>query len=205
MELFVVRRVLWGTVERAWVTAAFALGIGACSDAGVLQLDSSASASGSGTGGVAASTSSTAEAGASGTATETGGGQPTDSPCWAIGSASAVFHVATDGSDAAGDGSLAAPWATIAFAVSQVPDGALVEVAPGDYAGPNDLVGSFAAGIHVRATPPYLARLRNDDTVVTLERVAGLTLEGFDIAHSGSRRWPLRRARARRNRRARRR
>ena len=177
---------------KAWgiVVAAAA---GGCGDAGVLQLDSSAGGStapgptssvgDSGVGGVDSETDTHI---GTETNTDTSGESDSGDPegCWPESPAEAVFHVSVDGVDAAAGGTVGAPWATLAFAVAQVPDGAVIEVGPGEYVGANDLVGRFEAGIVVRAQPRYLARLRNDTTVVTFADTRGVTLEGFDIAHT---------------------
>lgn len=116
---------------------------------------------------------------------------------WGLGSAGlviaqgSVFHVATHGSDATGDGSKSAPWATVTHAVDSVPDGATILVAPGEYFGKVSLRRQFAHGIVVRSETPYQARLRNDDRVVICYTCQGVTLEGFDIAHSGPGAAPL--------------
>lgn len=102
-----------------------------------------------------------------------------------------TFFVATDGSDATGDGSPANPWATVTHAVDTVPDGALVLVRPGLYEGPVSLRGRFAAGITVRSEVPHRAQLRHTGTVVTCFCGQGIALEGFDIAHSGPGAGPL--------------
>ncbi|MGH7264075.1 MAG: hypothetical protein ACREMB_04360, partial [Candidatus Rokuibacteriota bacterium] len=98
------------------------------------------------------------------------------------------FYVATTGSDATGDGSPGNPWATIRFALDQVPDGSLVLVRPGDHGGQVRLHGAFAAGVTVRSEVPYQARLRHDGPVLVTydcEPCRGITVEGFDMAHSG--------------------
>lgn len=97
-----------------------------------------------------------------------------------------TLWVATDGSDLTGDGSEADPWATLTHAVDHAPDGALVLVRPGTYTGRVRLRQSFAGGITVRSEVPYQARLRNDDRVVIAYEAQGISLEGFDIAHSGA-------------------
>ncbi len=97
----------------------------------------------------------------------------------------AVYHVAPDGDDDFGDGSASDPWATITVAVESVPDGSVVLVEPGTYYGRAELDGAFASGILVRSRVPYQARLRHDRTVVTSHSGEGITLEGFDIAHTG--------------------
>jgi len=96
-----------------------------------------------------------------------------------------VYYVATTGSDLSGDGSYARPWATITHALDNVPDGSTILVRPGTYTGRVRLRGVFSQGVVVRSEVPYQARLRHNDTVVTYFYGKGITLEGFDIAHSG--------------------
>jgi len=103
----------------------------------------------------------------------------------AFASAQGVYYVAPDGSDTTGDGSEVNPWATITHALDSVPDGSMVLVRPGTYFGRVRLRGTFSQGVTVRSEVPYQARLRNDATVVTCFYGQGITLEGFDIAHSG--------------------
>ena len=95
------------------------------------------------------------------------------------------YYVDTTGSDKKGDGSADAPWATISYALKNIPDGSTVIVRPGTYMGKVNLRGTFAHGVTVRSEVPYLARLRHNKTVVTGFRGQGITLEGFDIAHDG--------------------
>jgi hypothetical protein len=103
-----------------------------------------------------------------------------------------VYYVATDGSDASGDGSPSSPWATITHALDNVPGGSTILVRPGTYVGRVRLRGTFTQGVTVRSEVPYLARLRNNDRVITsYDGCQGITLEGFDIAHSGSGAAPL--------------
>lgn len=99
--------------------------------------------------------------------------------------AQSTYHVATGGSNQTGDGSFGAPWATISHAVDEVPDGSLVLVAPGDYDGRVDLDQQFPAGITIRSAVPYEARLRHTGTVIRCYYGVGLTVEGFDVAHTG--------------------
>ena len=100
--------------------------------------------------------------------------------------AAATYYVDTGGNDTTGDGSSGYPWATITHALDTVPDDSLILVRPGTYEGRVRLRGVFAQGVTVRSEVPYQARLRNDGTVVTCFYGQGITLEGFDIAHSGS-------------------
>ena len=107
----------------------------------------------------------------------------------------ATYHVATGGSDSSGNGSKDHPWATISHALISIPDGSVVEVHPGTYTGQVSLRGNFAGMVTVRSQVPYQARLRNNGSVVTAYGgsgpVIGITLEGFDIAHTGSGSSPL--------------
>lgn len=102
-----------------------------------------------------------------------------------------VYYVATDGVDDIPGGTSADPWATITYALNNVPDDSLILVRPGTYTGRVRLRGTFAQGVTVRSEVPYQARLRNNGTVVTCFYGQGITLEGFDIAHSGSGAGPL--------------
>lgn len=98
----------------------------------------------------------------------------------------ATFYVATDGDDAAGrSGGAEQPWATIDYALERVPDGSTILVRPGTYTGRVRLDATFAQGVTVRSEVPYAALLRHSATVVTSYYGQGITLEGFDIAHSG--------------------
>lgn len=101
-----------------------------------------------------------------------------------------TFHVSLSGDDVTGDGSLANPWATITNALDNVADESVIEVHPGTYTGRIRIRGTFPKGVLVRSQIPYRAKLRNDTRVITAYSssagVSGITIEGFDIAHSGS-------------------
>ena len=105
-------------------------------------------------------------------------------------SPSQTYFVATTGSNTTGNGSMATPWATITHALDQVPDGSLILVKPGTYLGRVRMRGSFNLGVEVRSEVPYKAVMRNNDRVFTFyqdnQGCHGITLSGFDIAHSGS-------------------
>lgn len=109
--------------------------------------------------------------------------------CFALPVQAASFHVTTTGNDDTGNGSLTNPWATITHALDSVPDDSIIEVHPGTYTGRIRIRGTFPKGVTVRSQPSYLARLRNNDRVITVytdsRGATGITLEGFDIAHSG--------------------
>ncbi|WP_147250910.1 hypothetical protein [Arenicella xantha] len=96
-----------------------------------------------------------------------------------------TVYVATNGVDQASNGSLQQPWASIRYALGQVSDGATIMVAPGTYEGRVSLDQKFANGVVIRSSSAYQAKLRHDDgAVVICFTCAGITLEGFDIAHS---------------------
>jgi hypothetical protein len=97
-----------------------------------------------------------------------------------------VYYVAMDGTDDIPGGTVGDPWATITYALDNVPDDSLILVRPGTYTGRVRLRGTFAQGVTVRSEVLYQARLRNNGTVVTCFYGQGIALEGFDIAHSGS-------------------
>lgn len=101
-----------------------------------------------------------------------------------------TFHVATTGVDTPAGGTAGAPWRTITYALDRVPDQSTIEVAPGQYDGRIRIRGNFAQGVTVRSAVPYLARLRAAEAVLTIYNdnadIAGITIEGFDIAHSGA-------------------
>lgn len=101
-----------------------------------------------------------------------------------------TFHVSTTGVDTPAGGTAQAPWRTITYALDRVPDQSTIEVAPGDYAGRIRIRGNFAEGVTVRSAVPYQARLRAAEAVLTIYNdnadIAGITIEGFDIAHTGA-------------------
>lgn len=94
-------------------------------------------------------------------------------------------YVATNGSDTTGAGTQQSPWATISYAIDQISDGTTIEVAPGTYQGRVRLDQQFASGVLIRSTVPYQARLRhNNGSAVICFTCQGITIDGFDIAHS---------------------
>lgn len=107
-----------------------------------------------------------------------------------VAQAQSTFYVDTAGDNLTGTGSAASPWATITHALDNVPDGSLVLVRPGTYNGSISLRGSFVQGVTVRSEIPYRARLRNNGKVITAythpNGCEGISIEGFDIAHSGA-------------------
>lgn len=97
----------------------------------------------------------------------------------------AVYYVAPTGSNEQGNGSSEQPWRTISYAVTAVPDGALILVKPGLYAGQIKLEGQYKQGITIRSERPYQAQLRHNQQVIICFVCQGVTIEGFDIAHAG--------------------
>lgn len=108
---------------------------------------------------------------------------------WGTGVSAQTFYVATNGVDTPAGGTAAAPWASITYALDRIPDGSTVLVRAGTYNGRIRIRGQFASGVTVRSEIPYQARLRAAETVLTVfndsANIEGITIEGFDIAHSG--------------------
>ena len=110
--------------------------------------------------------------------------------------AAGTFYVATNGVDTPTNGTNSNPWATITYALDNVPDGSLILVKAGTYNGRIRIRGTFPTGVTVRSETPYQAILQNDDhrviTVYTDPRGAeGITIEGFEIRHTGPGAEPL--------------
>jgi hypothetical protein len=97
----------------------------------------------------------------------------------------AEIYVATTGNDSTGNGTIGAPFASIQRALNAASPGDTVIVRPGLYNGRQRLEGEFDPEVRVISEVPYQARLRHSQTVVTCYGCQGITLEGFDIAHSG--------------------
>ncbi|MEE4175828.1 MAG: DUF1565 domain-containing protein [Xanthomonadales bacterium] len=105
--------------------------------------------------------------------------------CMAIHGMAATLYVATDGSDAQGDGSANNPWRTLTHAVDQAEAGDLVLVRPGTYNGRQSLRARFDQPVSVRSEIPYAARLRHDAGAALIVFTGrNLVIEGFDIAHA---------------------
>lgn len=100
-----------------------------------------------------------------------------------------IYYVAPGGSDAAGDGSAARPWATLTHAAATIPDdGSTVIVRDGIYKGRVRLSRRFARRAVFRAEHPYRARLENsarDERVVAVFGAANFELAGFEITRPG--------------------
>lgn len=95
-------------------------------------------------------------------------------------------YVSPTGDDDEGNGSIGSPFATITRALDASTGGDTVIVQEGLYTGRVRIRGTFDPPVLVRSEPPYRARLRSSDsTVVTVYDAIGVTMDGFDIAHSG--------------------
>ncbi|MCA9931247.1 MAG: hypothetical protein KC419_22335 [Anaerolineales bacterium] len=109
--------------------------------------------------------------------------------------AAGTFYVATTGSDLTGDGSNGNPWETITHALDSVTDGSTILVKAGVYNGRIRIRGTFSTGVTVRSETPYQATLQNNDRVITVYKdsrgAEGITIEGFEIRHSGPGAAPL--------------
>jgi len=118
-------------------------------------------------------------------------GSTLGAPATATGPIGPTVYVATDGNDDSGDGSAAAPWATITHALDSVADGSLILVRPGLYLGRVRIRGQFTQGVTVRSEVSYQAQLRADETVLTIYEAQGITIEGFDVAHISAAAEPI--------------
>lgn len=96
-----------------------------------------------------------------------------------------TYYIATDGSNS-NDGSEDAPFATFLYAVRNVEDGALILVKPGTYGAQRIDGVEFTEGVTIRSEVPYQARIRTTSQALYITvPTRGVTIEGFDIAHSG--------------------
>ena len=97
-----------------------------------------------------------------------------------------VFYVATDGSDAAGNGSFERPWATITAAVGRVPEtGGLILVRDGVYTGRTRISRKFRDWLVLRAENPYRAKLQAaQEAPLQIYDSAFVEVSGFDVSRS---------------------
>lgn len=107
----------------------------------------------------------------------------------------ATFYVSTTGNDTSGTGTNGNPWATIEHAIETVPDGSTILVKAGVYNGRQRISGVFAQGVLIKSETPYQAILQHNDRVITIYgsdgEISGITIEGFEIRHSGAGSAPL--------------
>ncbi|MCZ2078862.1 MAG: right-handed parallel beta-helix repeat-containing protein [Bryobacterales bacterium] len=104
-----------------------------------------------------------------------------------------TYFVAPAGSDSAGDGSSARPWATLTKAAASVPDnGSTVVVRNGTYEGLVRISRKFTNPTVFRAENPYRAKFRNrSQLVLMISGAVNIELSGFDFRRSGSTSSPL--------------
>jgi hypothetical protein len=89
-------------------------------------------------------------------------------------------------------GSYNSPWATLKHASRSVPDAhCTIWFFPGVYAGGTRLNRRFETPTAFRSMDPYQAVLRSDGAVLSISGAKNITLEGFDIHHSGPSASPL--------------
>ncbi|OGF49812.1 MAG: hypothetical protein A2231_05175 [Candidatus Firestonebacteria bacterium RIFOXYA2_FULL_40_8] len=103
----------------------------------------------------------------------------------------AVYYVAVTGSDTTGSGSASAPWATIAKAVSTIPDAAgnMIMVKDGTYSGTNSISRTFSNHIIIRAENSYKAVIANASgggVKVLYITGSNMTFRGFEIKNQGT-------------------
>lgn len=99
-----------------------------------------------------------------------------------------TYYVATTGSDYTGNGSSAAPWATLAYAVTKIPDdGSTIEVRAGVYDGRVRLNRRFVNRTYLRGDDDYRTIIRSSDSspVITIYGGANFELRGFQITRPG--------------------
>lgn len=97
----------------------------------------------------------------------------------------ADVHVAVNGSDSTGDGSIANPWATIDFAIDQVSGGDRILVGPGTYTGRSRLDREFDPPVTIRAEPRYQAKLQYaGGAAIVVFTGRNIIVEGFEITHA---------------------
>ncbi|MEM7103712.1 MAG: T9SS type A sorting domain-containing protein [Bacteroidota bacterium] len=112
-----------------------------------------------------------------------------------ISHAQTTYYVSVTGNNNTGIGTSLNPWATITHALDNASDGSTIIVTPGTYNGRVRMRGTFPQGVLVKSEVPYMAKLRNDDRVMTFythpNGCNGITIEGFDIAHDGPGADPL--------------
>jgi len=78
------------------------------------------------------------------------------------------------------------PWATLKYANESIPDdNCTVWFRPGTYFGESRLNRRYETQTHFKSLIPYQAVLKNNGAAVLISGATNITLEGFDIQHSG--------------------
>lgn len=94
--------------------------------------------------------------------------------------------------DDANPGTIDQPWATLDYAGDHVPDNfCTVWFYPGIYWGGSRLNQRFETTTTFKSLDPYQATLVNNSAVVLISGGKNITLEGFNVRHSGSGSKPL--------------
>ncbi|MGB7873935.1 MAG: right-handed parallel beta-helix repeat-containing protein [Anaerolineales bacterium] len=89
-------------------------------------------------------------------------------------------------------GSYSSPWASLHYANRNVPDeNCTVWFMPGAYTGVNRLNRRFETQTVFKSFEPYRAILQGNDSVLSISGATNITLEGFNIRHSGPGALPL--------------
>lgn len=94
-----------------------------------------------------------------------------------------IVQVSTSGSDS-NDG-VNKPVATLTRALLLVQDGGTILVEPGTYNGKTEIKKAFVRGVLIKSKVPYMAKLRHAGKVLHVYGAKNVTIEGFDISHSG--------------------
>lgn len=106
-------------------------------------------------------------------------------PAQTTGRSDCEYWVAPDGNDSY-PGSAERPWVTLTHAAATVPDrGCTVWFRDGTYRGHYQLEERFSSLTAFRAVNPYKAVLENEGTVIEMDGVRNVVIEGFEIRHSG--------------------
>ena len=100
-----------------------------------------------------------------------------------------LFYVATNGNDSDNDGTITKPWATINYALRNIPKDALctIIVRDGIYNG-TTLQGNsyhFKYPCLIQSENPYRAKFRGNSRVFSIYDASNITFNGFDIYGEG--------------------
>lgn len=83
-------------------------------------------------------------------------------------------------------GTATQPWATIQYAIAQVPDNAcVITVKPGLYKGIQEVKRRFTTRTTVRADIAYKSTLENYGAVLSVSGARNITFSGFEFRHAG--------------------
>jgi len=112
-------------------------------------------------------------------------GGATDGEDVTVGADGCRYWVAPEGDDGA-PGTRERPWATLEHAAAAVPDdGCTVSFAVGVYQGSNNLKRRFDTPTAFTSATQYRAVLEHDGTVLDIDGGRNITIEGFELRHTG--------------------